>query len=696
MTSIEGMTPSNNKGRRKRKLAPSETKLSSYPTLYQFQQQKKRKSDTQVEVIDLTQEKPSSHDNDLFNMVTPNLVKKTNSRTSLWVDKYKPTSLKDLAVHPKKIKDVAEYLLNAIYACRRASLRKKNSYMPPSLRILILTGPPGSGKTAAINLLLGANALINEYTAIDKVYPELIEFKNPQQFTNATLQEVEYEGSQKLYGHRESKLIPFLRQVKNLKYPSLLLNNDAGSGPKDKVLLVEDMPYLHDFKQRKAFQEAILEYLKERLYYPIVFILSDDTTKGSNACNYIFSKDILSSSCVKIIPFNTVSVTLVTKTLTKIAASENLLLSKEDIRTLAETSHGDIRSAINTIQFATLNPSKSSMKTTKTRLKINFPETKVMKKNRKKNSSGYELHTVFPDIGRDFTLSLYHSIGKVMHKKRLNDYDINDSGHVVTSLKDHATIKSTSPLFRKPLKAVPEDIIEKHISSQKTSDIFVQFIHENYTNFCEDIEDISVAADYFSCSDLLTSNFLDNQTLREYTSLLCVRGFMFSQSHPKKENRFSSFYKPHMLASNKTQNDNWIIVEKIFQSEDSFFFNSFFGPDNISKPLTLASRKTISSEILPFTGLILKNTPKFHPLRQQLVSPSQSSFIDALVRYSFASSNYKAKNQIDETVCVESLEVRNESDKMRNDVILEQIEKEIANLRLKSVKPCEVEEIEDW
>lgn len=691
-------------------------KLSSHPTLYGLLQQKKRKRDSSDSSLsplkrlysnDNSQSSldDSSQDVIILDPPTPKLqIPKTlntsSISTTLWVDKYRPKTLKDLAVHPKKIKDVAEHLLIAVYACRRVSTQRRNSFIPPSLRILILTGPPGSGKTATINLLLGPNALINEYTGIDKVTPELIEYKNPPQVSSINLDDIKMGESRSFGTQRESKLIPFLRQIKNLKYPSLTIQEGTNSNdPKDKILLVEDMPYLHDAKQRKIFQEAISEYLSDRIYYPIVFIISDDTTKGSNACNFIFSKEILSSSSVKIIPFNTVSVTLVTKTLTKIASSEKLMVSKEDIRALADTCQGDIRSAINMIQFATTKNANAA-KNTKVRQKIDFPVQKVMKKNRKK-TSGYELFSVFPDIGRDFTLSLYHSVGKVMHRKRLNDFEIDDAGRVVQSIKDHPTIKATSPLFRMPLKAVPEDIIEKHITSERTSEIFVQFIHENYTNFCDDIDDIASAADYFSCADLLSHNYLDNQTLREYINLTCVRGFMFTPNNDKKESKFSAFYKPHSLKAYKTRDDNWSITKRIFQSEDSFFFNNFFrNGTETPQPLTLKSRKVLAAETMPFTGSMLNNTQRYHPLRQKLVSPSQASFVQSLCRYNMSrqttSKEWKTRNQIDESISVESVVDRNESDERRNDVIIAQIQREIENLRLQSTQIIEtMDEIED-
>ncbi|KAJ1565753.1 Cell cycle checkpoint protein rad17 [Nowakowskiella sp. JEL0078] len=63
------------------------------------------------------------------------------SRDDLWVDKYKPTSENELAIHRKKLQEVKTWLISAF-----SSGNKKD-------KLLVLTGPTGSGKTAVIEVL---------------------------------------------------------------------------------------------------------------------------------------------------------------------------------------------------------------------------------------------------------------------------------------------------------------------------------------------------------------------------------------------------------------------------------------------------------------------------------------------------------------------------------------------------------------
>ncbi|EIW78507.1 hypothetical protein CONPUDRAFT_167507 [Coniophora puteana RWD-64-598 SS2] len=64
----------------------------------------------------------------------------------LWVDKYQPTCEADLAVHKRKVEDVRRWLEEAFEGGPSGKLRKYR-------RILALTGPAGTAKTATLRVL---------------------------------------------------------------------------------------------------------------------------------------------------------------------------------------------------------------------------------------------------------------------------------------------------------------------------------------------------------------------------------------------------------------------------------------------------------------------------------------------------------------------------------------------------------------
>lgn len=64
----------------------------------------------------------------------------TNLTSSNWTEKFAPQSIDDLAVHPKKVEEIRDWI-------KKWQSNEKNG------SVLLLTGPPGSGKTATVRLI---------------------------------------------------------------------------------------------------------------------------------------------------------------------------------------------------------------------------------------------------------------------------------------------------------------------------------------------------------------------------------------------------------------------------------------------------------------------------------------------------------------------------------------------------------------
>ena len=65
--------------------------------------------------------------------------------SELWVDKYAPRASGDLVVHKKKVDEVRRWLTQADALLQLG--------LPPSPRLLVLSGPPGAGKSALLRVL---------------------------------------------------------------------------------------------------------------------------------------------------------------------------------------------------------------------------------------------------------------------------------------------------------------------------------------------------------------------------------------------------------------------------------------------------------------------------------------------------------------------------------------------------------------
>ena len=63
----------------------------------------------------------------------------------MWVDKHAPHCISDLAVHKKKIEEVQQWLQQANVSLELG--------LPPASRLLVLSGPPGAGKSATLRVL---------------------------------------------------------------------------------------------------------------------------------------------------------------------------------------------------------------------------------------------------------------------------------------------------------------------------------------------------------------------------------------------------------------------------------------------------------------------------------------------------------------------------------------------------------------
>ncbi|XP_074851500.1 cell cycle checkpoint protein RAD17 isoform X2 [Carettochelys insculpta] len=445
------------------------------------------------------------------------------SQNEPWVDKYKPGTQNELAVHKKKIEEVETWL--------RVHIFQRQPKQSGS--VLVLTGPPGCGKSATVHLLA------------KKLHVHVQEWTNPisLDFRKEDFKDVfNYESSfQMLPSQAQTAFFQdFLLRAN--KYNKLQMLGESTKAD-DKLILIEDMP--NQFYRDPDSLHEILRRFVRTSRCPLVFIISDSLSGGSNQ-RLLFPKEIQEELCISSINFNPVAPTMMMKVLNRIAAAEAsmngekfVVPDKSCLELICKGCSGDIRSAINSLQFSSLKETSRAKK----------------KKTADKSSENQEIQAIG---GKDTSIFLFHALGKILHCKR---EPLSDSEF--PRLPSHL-----SKYERDTLLVQPEDIVEK---SHVPGDLFNLYLHQNYVDFFTDIDDLMRASEYMSTSDFLCSNWNSRPTLREYSASVATRGVIHSNTarafaHCQGGMGFWPFHKPQWFLINKKYQENCLAAKSLFSS----------------------------------------------------------------------------------------------------------------------------------
>lgn len=447
--------------------------------------------------------------------------KNTERDDELWLEKYKPMSETELAVHKKKVADVRSWLLDHL-SCKKGS----NG-------ILLLTGSAGAGKTATVQVLANELGL------------ELQEWINP-------VSEIA-EGELNEYSHWRNTTQSQMKKFEDFilranKYPSLSIFLEKSNQTTDKkMLLIEDLPNIF-FREATKLHEVLSTY-KRTGRSPVVFIVSDSHHGDSNV-HKLFPKDIQCKLGIHNISFNPVAHTSLLKAMNRIISLRSQQdkscfnpPKKETVDLLAQNSGGDIRTAINGLQFSCMQgkPSSSSSMIDLERKEKNKQERKCKSRPSKyekpsnrssadnsksrgtaqcllygQSDSQLQPDSVTSIGGRDLALFLFRALGKILYCKR--DPTSSDANLLPSHLSHFA---------RNHLTFSPEEVLDRiHLSS----DMFNLYLHQNYLEFFSDVDDVVKASENFSDADFMTKEWMHQASMREYSSCLVARGLMFNSS----------------------------------------------------------------------------------------------------------------------------------------------------------------------
>ncbi|KAH8267349.1 hypothetical protein KR018_011803, partial [Drosophila ironensis] len=298
-----------------------------------------------------------------------------------WMEAFAPASSEDLAVHPKKIGEVRDWLLHC------EAVRRK---FPAQM--CLLTGPTGAGKTATLQVL-----------AREMGY-QLQEWINP--VDSEVVTGLGDQPSHQVFTASHSEAFrSFLLRAS--RYKSLLVPQQK------RLLLVEDFPNIFLGDGDGNFSELLDDY---SVYgkCPLVFVVADSRSRGLNISYRLFPEQLKERLRIQQISFNAVAATIMQKSMKAFCAVMQQPQNKASYKVPSATvldsivvgAQGDIRNALINLHLSSLQ-GVPSMPTKQLNVSIVAPA-----KGRKKKTQ-----STLKSIGRDESITLMHALGRVLNPK---------------------------------------------------------------------------------------------------------------------------------------------------------------------------------------------------------------------------------------------------------------------------------------
>ncbi|KAH9996697.1 Rad17 cell cycle checkpoint protein-domain-containing protein [Russula compacta] len=378
----------------------------------------------------------------------------------LWVDKYGPRSLQDLAVHKRKVDDVRRWLDEAF---SEKGQSKKHR------RLLILTGPAGSAKTATLRMLAREMGFV------------IVEYKDS---TNTTRFPT-FSDEPSTSGNPDA-FATFLARAG--AYTSVF------TSARRKLVLVEDLPNILHPAVRSRFHDALRAHVEcARDVAPLVVVVSDTGVRAEEASNSGRGRDLVIDARTVVPPglslfseirFNPIAPTLLTSAVKRVAALANVRPSLSTLHSIMEGAGGDVRSAIMTLEFACSRPTS------------------------RKQSNRNTIGSIVSMTQKENALLLFHLMGKIMYNKRKGDRpassasarDVARDRELDRSLEDPPPLPHWLVAERRRTSRV--DVNMLYASTPIDASLFGLYIHQNYTQYCSSLEQCSSLIENLSWTDI--------------------------------------------------------------------------------------------------------------------------------------------------------------------------------------------------
>jgi hypothetical protein len=414
-----------------------------------------------------------------------------------WTEKYRPTSLDQLfSIHPTKLSELQQWF-DALYPDGDHDVHNRSSAGNSTARMLVISGPSGCGKTVAVQLVARDRSVqVHEHTvaSVSTVAEDLGE-------------------------------VNFTSQFQRFRQFMLGTNNSLDGRRSSKLILIKDLPHSAS-THTWMYQEFLDNYIRcIPNAVPVVFIFTLEL--GSNKMrDRLFPKQSVCERNRHSIEFNGVGKRAMAKVLNSIVSSQ---IAKSKIDSLIESCDGDLRNAINVLEFAVGSELRTTMSSDR--------PVKSTSRNRRANSTSTK-DFAFCLGGKDTAPMFFHFLGKILYCKR---NPLTSFVGSIEQLPDHL-----SSLQRYPLKENPDRLLEQLYD---VSDNLLLFLQQNYTHFMsDDIHSAARCVGWLSAADesFSSRHSWNAPLLSDYGHSICLRGVMFNvPSHSATSKRsYYTFEKP--------------------------------------------------------------------------------------------------------------------------------------------------------
>lgn len=395
-----------------------------------------------------------------------------------------PYVLDELAVDQRKVGEISSWLSNHRNTCG----------------ILLLTGPTGCGKTAAVKCTARSLGF------------EVREWVTPLDRNFESGADIGF------FQNQTEKFEDYLYSCS--RYADLFVKSSSTSS----LLLVEDYPNIFLLKP-EIFHDVLGKYCRTSRA-PIVFICSDVADHGLNIERELFPLDVQGSLGITHIVLNPVTRTRMLQALKRMGSylqsmSSGYKLPAPDIlNEICDSANGDVRYAMLSLQ---MKPQEDVVSL------FDFAGKKGLGKKRPNSLKLTREEETVSACGKDDRVSILHAVGRVLYPKWYEGALKPNSSSTKRKRKgDEKHLDATVPDAR--WVHDPNTIVDAYCS---TASSFLLFIQENYLKTFSTIESVAAASQFLSSADVMMTG-VGVEASQEMSLNVAVRGVMVNNKVPNR------------------------------------------------------------------------------------------------------------------------------------------------------------------